>query len=156
MKKAGIIGLSAVIMSALLCSCGTQSEPLMESSGNDPFQVRNETISYEFGVGNYDAEKRVMEGNDSVSVAFTYQNGEGACEVGPMIFVNGMVQPYHVGKEEAQTVTAVSLAPNEEKTVLAEFQPVTGNQERTPVRLFVSMLTPSFLPNGESVPTAII
>lgn len=152
MKIISIIITISSLFCILLCGCNKKEENFNEDIfAENPFDVHNTAITYEFGIENYDAIKRIIDYYDTINVDFTFSNKDVPCEVGTMIFVNGMVQPYNAENYENITILPVSIGSNEKKIVSVKFNPSNLECGKTVPVHFISVLNPSFMPEKESV-----
>ncbi len=81
---------------------------------------------------------------DIISANVIYNNGPIDCEVGIIIFVNGISQPYYTDKHEEAYLIPYKLTKNTNKTIKINFKPKVGAKDKKLSIEIGSMLNPSY------------
>lgn len=85
---------------------------------------------------------------DVICADITYENGPIDCEVGVVLFVNGISQPYYTDlNEEESYIIPCNLNKNTSKTIKLKFKPIVGKKDEELSIVVGSMLNPSFQSN---------
>lgn len=137
-----------VIMSAIITSCGKISsfDTNDSSSVDDPFSTSDEMLNvdgYNYisaGVVFPNPESMTLEYNgESVKLEYEFY-AENPCDMGLMIYVDGILQPYTVvSTNETTSMQVVNLAYNDTKRFQIEFTPVCGKKGDELVVVFANI-----------------
>lgn len=88
----------------------------------------------------------------TVALELEFSNSGSDCEVGSLLFVNGIPQPYRCDGGDDTYIAPVVLKESETKVVSLEFEPITGKKgDQLQVQL-MGILQPSFH-RTESIPS---
>ncbi|MBE5966597.1 MAG: hypothetical protein E7255_06480 [Lachnospiraceae bacterium] len=103
----------------------------------------NEKVTASYGI---EIKSLKYDGDDNITAEITYTNGPKDCEVGIIILVNGISQPYYTDehKEESYLIP-YNLAKDTNLTIKLNFKPILGKQNEELFIEFGSMLNPSFI-----------
>lgn len=144
MKKSKI--LTTILICILLCGCGNQAtEPTTNTTSSDsltkdlesdnPFNVEEIEASgqqvdanYGWWVSNYDSTIREIAYDGSeLNLTITVDNADAQCEVGMLVFIDGIAQKYYLTEEaEASYVIPIQLEEQTQTEFSLHLKPTFG------------------------------
>ena len=155
-KRWGMALLSAVTALALAgCQTGSGAEstsPPPESSDENPFSSELQNgeevmFSYGFGLVSPEADTNMVYDGQPIQAECFVDNTGAAMNVGILIFVDGIPQPYKVG-DEAESYMHIHEAPAMQKNTFSfSFTPVSGKKGESMSVRFLSILNPQTRPD---------
>ena len=117
--------------------------PFDEYNGKESDQTRYEHITVESSV--VDAPESMMFEYNGQPIIFQYQmESDGLCEMGLMLFINVIQQPFSVYGEE-KNVHKVNLTPNKKEIFPVEFTPVVGENGEEVKLIFANIFNPEVI-----------
>lgn len=158
-KKSKVIVL---VMSAVLLMTGCGSEKpnppkeqeTMNMETGNPFDLNEiETgnmevmASYGYEITNMDCEKRMVEydGNE-ISFDFCYNNCAAECNVGMVMFIDGIAQKYSLdGSKEKKIITPVHLEKESKCNFNLKVEPDFGSINKDHEMFFACMYEPDYV-----------
>lgn len=165
MKRFAIV-LLCLLLAAQAAGCAARQngpdsalEGVPASSGANPFEEGDEAPYGALGSIGHEPTSMNMDENGN-KLPFLYQGGTlsipyevsatgKAKNVGFLVFVDGISQPYQTDTEPAyQTMHTMNLAEDDKVTPFSiNFKPVTGKKGETLSLMIVSIYAPDFMPD---------
>ncbi len=152
-KKIAIIIMMTCCIAMTGCTASDKAEMITSESAareENPFssQIDQATTeaAYSWGIANYDKEKRTItyDGN-GLELEIEIDNMQAACEIGFMVFIDGIAQPYRLEEDTAEAyIHPIELEESTKKTVLLTLEPefaIAGNEHEMYI---ASMYGPSY------------